>query len=67
MAKTFYNIVFTLTVIIAILVLAGMGILMLLGNRNTAWPPDPSECPDYWIVNPDGTCSGQSNIGNMVT
>ena len=64
MAKTFYNIVFTLTVVIAILVLAGMGVLMLLGKETAVWPPDPSECPDYWIVNSDGTCSPQGAVGN---
>lgn len=65
MAKSFYNIIFTITVVIAILVLAGMAILMLLGKETDVWPPDVSECPDYWKVNPDGSCSPRPSVGNV--
>ena len=61
MAIKFYNLVFTITVVISILVLAGMGILLLLGKRNYVWPPDVSECPDYWNVNSDGTCTARAS------
>ena len=65
MAKSFYNIIFTITVVIAILVLAGMAILMILGRETDVWPPDVSECPDYWTVNADGSCSPRPSVGNV--
>ena len=58
-----YTIIFTLTFIIAILVLDGMSILMFLGKETNVWPPDTSECPDYWNANADGSCSPTS-VGN---
>ena len=64
MAKSFYNIIFTITVVIAILALAIMGLAMILGRETDIWPPDLSECPDYWVVNSDGTCSPRAGVGN---
>jgi len=63
MAKSFYTIIFTITVVIAIITLIFMAITMFLGREAAVWPPDVSECPDYWVVNPDGTCS-PSGVGN---
>ena len=63
MAKSFYTIIFTITVVIAIIVLAFMAIAMFLGKETATWPPDVAECPDYWYVNPDGSCRPTS-IGN---
>ena len=52
----FYKVVFTITAVLAILVLAGMGILMLMGDQHIDWPPDVAECPDYWTVTGTDTC-----------
>ena len=64
MAKSFYTIIFTVTVVIAIIVLIFMAIAMFLGREVATWPPDVSECPDYWLVNPDGSCRVQPSVGN---
>jgi len=64
MVKSFYNIIFTITVVIAILALVIMGIGMILGRETDIWPPDLSECPDYWVVNSDGSCSPRAGVGN---
>ena len=61
----FYKIVFTITMVVAILVLTGMGLIMLLGNIDSTWPPDVSECPDYWTVTGAGACSANPAIGNV--
>ena len=67
MAIKFYNLVFTITVVISILVLAVMGIMLLVGKKEDTWPPDVSECPDYWTVNQDGSCKSQPSVGNTGT
>jgi len=64
MAKSFYTIIFTVTVVIAIIVLIFMAIAMFLGRETATWPPDVAECPDYWVVNPDGTCKVVPGVGN---
>jgi hypothetical protein len=64
MAKSFYTIIFTITVVIAIIVLIFMAIAMFLGRETATWPPDVAECPDYWVVNPDGSCKVVPGVGN---
>ena len=64
MAKSFYTIIFTVTVVIAIIVLIFMAIAMFLGRETATWPPDVAECPDYWVVNPDGSCKVVPSVGN---
>lgn len=65
MAKNFYTIIFTITVIIAIITLTFMAITMFLGREGAVWPPDVSECPDYWLANSDGSCTPQPSVGNI--
>ena len=60
----FYKVVFTITAVLAILVLAAMGIIMLIQDQNVDWPPDVAECPDYWKVTGKDTCAANTGIGN---
>jgi len=60
----FYKVVFTITAVLAILVLAGMGVIMLVSKNRMDWPPDVAECPDYWKVTGPDLCSADMSIGN---
>jgi hypothetical protein len=60
----FYKVVFTITAVLAILVLAGMGVIMLVSKARTDWPPDVAECPDYWKVTGPDQCAADPAIGN---
>ena len=49
----------TLTIIIAAIVFLGLFIYTLIvaySNKSTTFPKDMTLCPDFWTVNPDGTC-----------
>jgi hypothetical protein len=53
------NIFNILTIIIAITVFLGLFIYTLViyySNNPTIFPKDMTACPDFWTVNPDGTC-----------
>ena len=53
------NIFNILTIIIAMTVFLGLFIYTLViyySNNPTIFPKDMTACPDFWTVNPDGTC-----------
>jgi hypothetical protein len=48
-----------LTIIIAVIVFLGLFIytcVIYYNNNPTIFPKDMTSCPDFWTVNPDGTC-----------
>jgi hypothetical protein len=71
--ETFYLIVLTVAVSILILLLAFYGIFINSAVKNvSAYPPQPAPaCPDYWTLNPDGTCkipiagTSAKNVGGI--
>jgi hypothetical protein len=60
-----------LTIIISISVFFGLFIytFIMFNTKNKTFPPDITDCPDYWKVNDDGTCQipkpGELNLGNL--
>jgi hypothetical protein len=65
-----------LTIIIAVVVFLGLFIytsIIYYNDLSTIYPKDMTACPDFWTVNPDGTCQiptpapGESsvNIGKL--
>jgi hypothetical protein len=60
-----------LTIIISIVVFLGLFIytyVVYTENKNTLYPPDIANCPDFWEVNADGTCKipqNGRNTGNL--
>ena len=60
-----------LTFIISISVFIGLFIYVLVDfyTKKDSFPPDITDCPDYWKVNADGTCKipipGELNLGNL--
>lgn len=54
----FYLIISTIAIVFLIIILTFFGMLMRNNtNKGMVFPPTKNECPDYWNVNPDGTCS----------
>lgn len=50
-------------VIILILALAFIGYMMYKAKSNVAFPPEISECPDYWKVVGIEKCENTMNLG----
>jgi hypothetical protein len=53
------NIFNILTIIISVIVFLGLFIytfIIYYSNNPTIFPKDMTACPDFWTVNPDGTC-----------
>lgn len=53
----FYIVVSSIAIIFLILILTVVGLMMKHHNRVDVYPPFQSQCPDYWSVNADGTCT----------
>ena len=71
--ETFHMIVLAIAAAVLILILTSVGVMMRDSNRDTAWPPTQSSCPDGWEEDLDptkkGTCyipSGMRNSGKVV-
>lgn len=60
-----------LTFIISISIFIGLFIYTFIefNKKNMLYPPDMANCPDYWKVNPTGSCQipkkGELNLGNL--
>ena len=73
--ESFYLIVLAVAIIALIGTLTYVGVLMTYyTNKNTAYPPVASSCPDFWTVSasniakcniPAGDAAGIKNIGSM--
>jgi hypothetical protein len=68
----FHIIVLSIATVVLILILVIVGMLLNMGDVNTAYPPAYGVCPDYWEIAPDSTkCiipnikDSKLNIGNM--
>ena len=59
---SFYIIVACVAIVLLILLLTVIGLMMKNQNRIDVYPPNQSQCPDYWLVNNDGKCV--ANIQN---
>jgi len=55
--------VLTVATILLIILLAAIGAMAYSSKFGQDFPPVQSECPDYWIVNADGTCTNKQNLG----
>jgi hypothetical protein len=44
-------------VLIFLATLGFIGYSIYTSQYNVAWPPSVSDCPDYWSVSTDGTCT----------
>ena len=60
----FQQIVLTIALISLILWLVIIGVLLYYNRLDAQWPPEISECPDYWDVGPDGACKVNAALGN---
>jgi hypothetical protein len=58
----FYTSLFTATIIFLIVVLVFVGYFMSLSKKNQTYPPSVANCPDYYSLNSNGSCSIGSNI-----
>ena len=54
---SFYTIVLIIAIIILIIALTSVGLLIGRLNKSKTFPPSASDCPDYWVVNSDGSCA----------
>jgi len=54
---SFYTIVLIIAIIILIIALTSVGLLIRRLNTSKTFPPSASECPDYWVINSNGSCS----------
>jgi hypothetical protein len=60
-----------LTIIVSLSVFFGLFIYTFITfhQNSKSFPPDLTDCPDYWKVNSDGTCQipkpGEMNLGNL--
>ena len=68
----FYVLVLSIAIMLLILILTYIGIKMAYNKDavgQNAYPPQFSNCPDYWQTNIDGTCvipnSGGKNYGSI--
>jgi hypothetical protein len=64
---SFYLIVACIAIILLILLLTVIGIMMSNQNKLDAYPPYHSQCPDYWGVNSNGTCSTMPDSSGLNT
>ena len=64
---SFYFIVVIIAIIILILALTSVGLLIRNLNQSKPFPSSASECPDYWVVNNDGSCSIPTGINGPNT
>ena len=55
--------VLTIATILLIVLLAAIGAMAYNSKFGQDFPPVQSECPDYWVVNADGTCTNKQNLG----
>lgn len=62
---------YILTLVVSITILIGLVIFVgiYLFEEPKTYPPDFTDCPDFWKVKPDGTCKiphpNGKNIGNL--
>ena len=54
---SFYIIVLIIAIIILILALTSVGLLIRRLNSSKTFPPSASDCPDYWVVDANGSCT----------
>lgn len=54
---SFYFIVSTITVVILIIALVGIGIAFNTPNNAEVFPTVQNKCPDYWIIDNSGNCT----------
>ena len=66
MAKesTFTRVVITIAVVVLIICLTFIGILLWYSKDVDVWPPEISECPDYWDVVGPNICQANKDVGN---
>lgn len=66
MAKesTFTRIVILVAAVILIMCLTFVGILLWYSRDVTVWPPETSECPDYWDAVGKNICQVNKAVGN---
>jgi hypothetical protein len=63
---SFQNSVLFGAIVILLIALVIIGIALVYGKNNYAWPPLTPPCPDYWTVNGEGdkaTCTNVKNLG----
>ena len=60
----FQRIVLTIAIVCLIFWLTIIGILLYYQQAQAEWPPEISQCPDYWDVAPDGSCKVNAALGN---
>ena len=61
----FQKIVLTIFLVILVIALIVIGVMLYYNRENTLWPPETSECPDYWDVTGPGLCKANPNLGNI--
>ena len=60
----FNRTVITIALIILIITLIAFGITIYHSKQKTLWPPETSECPDYWDVVGKNSCKVNQTLGN---
>ncbi len=60
----FQRIVLYVATVLLILTLTFLGYLMYQAKSNVQFPPEISECPDYWKVTGLMQCHNIQNLGN---
>lgn len=60
----FQLIVLYISLILLLIILAFIGFMLYKYQENVAFPPEISECPDYWKVIGIENCENIMNLGN---
>tara|TARA_B110000858_G_scaffold168013_1_gene196267 strand:+ start:501 stop:803 length:303 start_codon:yes stop_codon:yes gene_type:complete len=61
---TFQRNVLTIAIVLFVLLLLFIASMMNNAKNNQAYPPELSDCPDYWQALNDGTCQNVNDLGN---
>lgn len=61
---SFQRIVINVAIVILIIMLLFIGYAMYKAKTNATYPPEISQCPDYWKVVGENSCKNVMNLGN---
>ena len=61
---SFQTTILTISSLVLLFLLVLIAYILYKLKRNSAWPPEVSNCPDYWKQESSGICKNVLNLGN---
>ena len=61
---SFQKTVLIIAIVIFIILMLLIGVMINNAKETHQFPPQISQCPDYWIIDSDGNCSNTKKLGN---